>query len=68
MIVTRTEIADLIGDVFAEPAVSKGRLVAQATARQGRTPVVNLLEGLQERTYNSLRDLWGQLPEVPIGD
>lgn len=68
MIVTRTEIADLIGDVFVEPAVSKEKLVAHARDHQGRTPVVNILEGLHERTYHSLRDLWGQLQEVPVGD
>lgn len=64
--VTRVEVADEVGDAFPPGGTTKGELVEAARHRRVRPQVVGLLESLPERRYRHLRELWEQLPRVPI--
>jgi hypothetical protein len=65
--VTRVEIADHLETAFAGGPVGRQDLVATAVATTARTAVVEVLASLPARQYSQLRQLWEDLPEVPIG-
>jgi hypothetical protein len=66
MTVTRIEIADAVEEAFARPPVSKGDLLAHATANRARVDVLDALARLPERNFGHLRELWPHLPGVPV--
>ncbi len=65
--VTRVEIADHLETAFTGGPVGRQGLVAAAAETTARTAVVEVLASLPERHYSQLRQLWEDLPEVPIG-
>lgn len=65
--VTRVEIADHLEAAFDGGPVGRQDLVDAAVTSAARTAVVEVLAGLPERPYSQLRQLWEDLPEVPIG-
>lgn len=65
--VTRVEIAEYVEDAFAAGAAGRGELLAAATGRHARPALLDLLGSLPDRQYAELRQLWTELPEVPIG-
>jgi hypothetical protein len=63
--VTRVEIADQLAGLFANGAVSKhDMLIAAADARP---EVLEVLSALPDRRYTELRQVWEDLPRVPVG-
>ncbi|MBV7697448.1 DUF2795 domain-containing protein [Streptomyces sp. TRM70350] len=63
--VTRIEIADRLAGLFANGAVSKhDMLIAAADARP---EVLEVLSALPDRRYTELRQVWEDLPRVPVG-
>ncbi|MFG2681041.1 hypothetical protein [Streptomyces sp. NPDC048392] len=63
--VTRIEIADQLEGLFANGAVSKhDMLIAAAGARP---EVLEVLSVLPDRRYTELRQVWEDLPRVPVG-
>jgi hypothetical protein len=63
--VTRIEIADQLAGLFANGAVSKhDMLIAAAVARP---EVLEVLSALPDRRYTELRQVWEDLPRVPVG-
>src|SRR5690606_5458895 len=65
--VTRVEILECIEEAFADGPVDRSRLVDAARARGARAELVALLEHLPERHYVHQRQLWVDLPHVPVG-
>ncbi|WP_175410001.1 DUF2795 domain-containing protein [Streptomyces sp. TRM64462] len=63
--VTRTEIADHLTGVFANGAISRSDLLIAAAG--ARPEVREVLEQLPDRRYTELRQVWQDLPAVPIG-
>ncbi|MEU9280378.1 hypothetical protein [Streptomyces sp. NPDC048341] len=62
---TRVEIADQLAGLFANGAVSKhDMLIAAAGARP---EVLEVLSVLPDRRYTELRQVWEDLPRVPVG-
>lgn len=67
MVVTRVEIADHIHDAFdADRPVTGDELFMSARRNGARPEVLHTLERLPG-TYVRLRDLWSDLPGVPVG-
>jgi hypothetical protein len=65
--VTRIEVVQELGEAFPGAGLSKGELVEEAHRRGVRSEMVRLLERLPERRYRHVRELWAQVPEVPVG-
>jgi hypothetical protein len=65
--VTRIELADHVESAFNLGSATRGDLVAAATASQARPEVVALLRGLPDGQFRSLRELWRDLADVPVG-
>jgi hypothetical protein len=66
MSVTRAEIADHIQDAFdGERVLIAADLLASARRNRARPAVLQALERLPGR-YSDLRDLWPDLPGVPV--
>jgi hypothetical protein len=64
--VSRTEIADCIEQAFAGAPVSSAELVAYASDHGARKRVLEVLGRLDAGVYRDLRDLWGELGDVPV--
>jgi hypothetical protein len=64
--ITRAELADHIEAAFATGPATPGGLLAAAIATNARPPVIDTLRRLPDKTYTSIRDLWYDLPDVPI--
>lgn len=65
--VTRMELLDHIEPAFAAGAATRDQLLAAATASHARPEVIAVLQRLPEQPYRSLRDLWPELSDVPVG-
>lgn len=66
MSVTRIEIAVAVEGAFAHPPVSKGDLMAHATANHARVGVLDALGRLPDQSFRHLRDLWPHLSGIPV--
>jgi hypothetical protein len=64
--VTRTEIAAAIGDALGVRRVGRDELVAAAASAGARAEVLGLLRGLPAREFTDLRQLWSDLPDLPV--
>ncbi|MGE3811162.1 MAG: DUF2795 domain-containing protein [Candidatus Nanopelagicales bacterium] len=64
--VTRTEIVEAVGVIFSCAPVTAAEIVEVARSSGARPEVVALLEHLGERTYHDVRQLWAELPDLPI--
>jgi len=64
--VTRTEIADCVEQVFAGTPVSSADLIEFAADHGARNPVLEVLGRLHADNYRDLRELWGELSDVPV--
>jgi hypothetical protein len=65
--VTRVEILDVLDDAFISGPTTRHQLVGVARAQGARTELVSLLEDLPDRQYTHQRQLWVDLPHVPVG-
>ncbi|MCC9738465.1 DUF2795 domain-containing protein [Streptomyces sp. MNU89] len=63
--VTRIEIADHVSALFANGAVSKHDLLIGAAS--ARPEVLDVLKELPDRRYTELRQVWEDLPALPVG-
>lgn len=64
--VTRVEIADHVAHLFVTPPVSRDDILGAFGRCGARHEVSRVLERLPDRPFSSLRDLWPELPGVPI--
>lgn len=65
--VTRVEIADCVRQAFqGEEVLVSAVLVSAARARGARPEVLSTLELLDGR-YCNVRELWADLPDIPVG-
>jgi len=63
---TRSEIAQAIGAAFGMGQVDRDQIVETARRCGARPEVVSMLEQLPARRFNDLRELWSELPEMPV--
>lgn len=66
--VTRVEIADAVEEAFHRRPAPRKRLIEAATRCGARGEVVSLLEQLPDREFGHLREIWREMPEVPVGE
>lgn len=64
--VTRVEVVDLIWPAFDGGTPDRAELEATATRSGARQEVLRLLSHLPNRRFTNPRDLWEELPDVPI--
>lgn len=64
--VSRTEVARAVAAAFGVRGASRDDLLAAATEAGARREVLDLLRGLRTREFNDLRQLWSELPEMPV--
>ena len=64
--VTRTELAEHIQAAFTNGPATRADLLAAAVASNTRPQAIQLLHQLPDRTYPSMRELWYDLPDVPV--
>lgn len=64
--ITRLEIVDLIGSAFATGPATREALLATATAGHACPQMIAVLDRLPDKVYSSPRDLWYDLPDVPM--
>ncbi|EKT79731.1 hypothetical protein WSS_A25950 [Rhodococcus opacus M213] len=58
------EIIDPVDDAVTRPPVSTVDLIAAARDCQARDAVIHTSQGLPERRFQHVRDIWGHL-DVP---
>lgn len=64
--VSRMEIADLIEPAFVDGSARRADILGAAIAGDGRAEVIEVLEQLPDRSFLELRDLWSEIPHVPV--
>jgi hypothetical protein len=64
--VTRLEIAGVIGDLFGFRGVHRNEMLDAARGANARARVIDLLSMLPTREYSDLRQIWEELPEIPV--
>lgn len=65
-VVTRTEIADLIGGAFRAGGTDRATLLSTAADNGADPRILHALEELPNERFPTMRDLWDHLPEIPI--
>ncbi|MDA8321492.1 MAG: DUF2795 domain-containing protein [Actinomycetota bacterium] len=64
--VTRKEIARHTADAFDYPPATSSDLIEAAAASGARPEVIAVLRRLPGGTYSHLREVWGDLPGIPV--
>ncbi|GLI03954.1 hypothetical protein Pa4123_92350 [Phytohabitans aurantiacus] len=64
--VTRIELANHIEAAFAHGPSTRDSLLAYAVGSHARPEIITTLENLPDKPYGSIRDLWYDLPDVPV--
>lgn len=64
--VSRVELLDQLGRAMDARPFTKHDLVEAAAGAGARQGVVDLLHELPDRRYHHPRDLWSELPDVPV--
>jgi len=65
--VTRTELADHVEAAFVAGPAARGDLLQAAVSSRARPEVIDVLRRLPEREFRSLRELWQELADLPLG-
>lgn len=64
--VTRMELVDHIESAFGTGHASRSDLLAAAAGSHARPEVIEVLRGLPQGPYRTVRDLWGELADMPV--
>jgi hypothetical protein len=65
--VTRREIAEAVGAAFTLHSVGRDEILTSAQTSGASADVLAQLDRLADRSYSDLRQLWSELPELPVG-
>lgn len=66
--ITRTELVTHIEAAFVHGPATRDSLLAYAVGSRARPEVIAQLERLPDKPYSTVRDLWYDLPDVPIAE
>ncbi|WP_092555998.1 DUF2795 domain-containing protein [Actinoplanes derwentensis] len=61
------ELVQHLETAFAAGPVTSAGLLDAATVSAARPAVLAVLEQLPKRSYGTIRDLWYELPDLPVG-
>lgn len=67
MSVTRLEMVEIVANAFRSSLPTRTELLSAAVEERARPEVISLLEQLPDRRYQDVRDIWTELPDVPVG-
>lgn len=67
MTVTRSELAVHIAAAFSSGPATRDRILAYAAGSRARPTVIAVLQALPDKTYPSIRDVWCELADAPVG-
>lgn len=65
--VTRREVLDAVYPAFVTGGARRREMVSVAGRSGLRPDIVRMVETLPERRYGHLRDIWADLPDLPLG-
>jgi hypothetical protein len=63
---TRLEVAEAVGDAFGLRSVNRDALLQTAERAGARPEVLAVLHRLPAREFSDLRQLWSELPDMPV--
>ncbi len=67
--VTRQELYDAVSHAFDRPPTTQEAMIVAAAHHRARGEVMaELCKIPGDRRFQSIRDIWQYLPEVPVGD
>ena len=66
MTVTRIELAAHVEAAFAVGPTTRDRLLAYAAGSHARPEIISVLQGIPNKPYPALRDLWYELGHLPV--
>jgi hypothetical protein len=64
--ITRIELANHVEAAFADGPATRDSLLAYAVGSHARPEVITVIENLPDKPYGTIRDLWYDLPDVPV--
>ncbi|GAA4711476.1 DUF2795 domain-containing protein [Phytohabitans rumicis] len=64
--ITRTELVTHIEAAFAHGPATRDNLLAYAVGSHARPELITVIENLPDKAYTEIRDLWYDLPDVPV--
>lgn len=67
MSVTRLEMVDIVANAFRSSNPTRAELLGVAVQEGARPQIIELLQSLPDRRYQDVRDVWTELPQVPVG-
>ncbi|MET7400113.1 DUF2795 domain-containing protein [Dactylosporangium sp. NPDC005572] len=67
MTVTRIELAHHIQTAFSRGPATRDSMLAYAASSHARPEVIAALQRLKDKPYASMRDLWHDLGDLPVG-
>jgi hypothetical protein len=65
--ITRMTIGRLLEGAFDRGPASRDEVIEEARANGADREAIAALERLSRPNYRELRDLWRELPDVPVG-
>lgn len=63
---TRTEVAQAVRDAFGPRPAGRAAILASAERSNAREEVLVVLRRLPAREFTELRQLWSELPQMPV--
>ncbi len=63
---TRLEVAEAVSDAFGLCSVNRDALLRTAERAGARREVLAVLHALPAREFSDLRQLWSELPDMPV--
>jgi hypothetical protein len=64
--VTRLEVASYVASAFSDTGATPDSLIGEAETKGARLAVLDQLHRLERPLYADIRDLWGELGDLPI--
>lgn len=64
--VTRFDLTEFVGDLFHRGPATPPELARRAANRGARPAIVTTLRRLPAGAYETLTDVWRQLPDLPV--
>jgi hypothetical protein len=64
--ITRIELANHVEAAFAHGPATRDNLLAYAVGSHARPEVITVIENLPDKPYSTIRDLWYDLPDLPV--
>jgi hypothetical protein len=65
--VTRTELANHVQAAFTAGPATRDTMLAYAASSHARPAIITVIQALPDKPYRTMRDLWRDLADLPMG-